>query len=385
MLKYLLITQRCPYPPHKNGGVHTIYNIIRNIPTEVELDVFYYYKKDDKAEQVVKKLVHKIGYKNLYRRPNKYCRLKNFFCGIPDYYSEMDLKKLNVPLNYSNYDVVILDQIYSLPFTKYIPSGVSIISMMHDNNAMLYDRKANAEASLVKRFYDKKQSEYFRKIEEKYFNRIKKVIYVSDLDASKAQNEHKNCICKFDYITLGVDLPENSQFGDAKENSIVFSGVMDYGPNEDAAYYFATEVYPKIKKNIKNAEFIIAGKNPTQKLTELECKDIHVTGFVNDMYKTISSSEIYVSPLRYGSGTKNKVLEAMAVGMPVFLTEVSREGIDGLMDGQNCFFINKDNIVEVICKALTNRTRLKEIARRGRKYVETHHSWKNVFDKFLID
>lgn len=385
MKKYLLITQRCPYPPHKNGGVHTIYNIIKNVPSDIELDIFYYYEKDAAAEEVIGKLVHKIGYRNLYKSPNKFVRLKNFLCGIPDYYSEVNLKGFNVNIDYAKYDVVILDQIYSLPFAEYISSNIRIISMMHDNNAMLYERKANAETSFVKRFYDRKQSEYFKKIEEKYFDRIKKVIYVSDLDASKAQTVHKNCTCKFDNITLGVDLPENSQFGDAKENSIVFSGVMDYGPNEDAAYYFATEVYPKIKKNIKNTEFIIAGKNPTQKLTELESENIHVTGFVNDMYKTISSSEIYVSPLRYGSGTKNKVLEAMAVGMPVFLTEVSREGIDGLKDDQNCFFIDETNMAEVIIKALTDKFKLKEIAASGKEYVETNHSWKNVFDKFLID
>ena len=57
--------------------------------------------------------------------------------------------------------------------------------MMHDNNAMLYERKANAEKLFVKKFYDRKQSEYFKKVEEKYFNKIKKVIYVSDLDATK--------------------------------------------------------------------------------------------------------------------------------------------------------------------------------------------------------
>ena len=75
----------------------------------------------------------------------------------------------------------------------------------------------------------------------------------------------------------------------------------------------------------------------------------------------------------------------MAVGMPVFLTDVSREGIDGLQDGQNCFFVDKNNMAEVISKALTDKVRLKKVAERGKEYVERYHSWKNVFDKFLID
>ena len=188
MKKYLLITQRCPYPPHKNGGIHTIYNIIKNVPSDVELDVFYYYERDLEAEQVIKRFVHKIEYKKLYKMPNKFTRMKNFISGIPDYYSEVDLKKIDVEIDYDKYDVVILDQIYSLPFAEYIPRDVSIISMMHDNNAMLYERKANAEKLFVKKIYDRKQSEYFKKVEEKYFNKIKKVIYVSDLDATRPVN-----------------------------------------------------------------------------------------------------------------------------------------------------------------------------------------------------
>ncbi len=288
-------------------------------------------------------------------------------------------------VDYYKYDLVILDQIYSLPFVKHIPNDVTIISMMHDNNVMLYERKAEVEKKFVKRFYDRKQSEYLKKIEEQYFNQVKKVIYVSNLDAIRAQNDHKNCKCKFESITLGVDLPNENQIISSKQNSIVFSGVMDYGPNEDAAYYFANEVFPKIKEKINDAEFVIAGKNPTQKIIELKSESVHITGFVDDMYKTISSSEIYVSPLRYGSGTKNKILEAMAVGMPVFLSKVSREGIDGLQDGHNCFFIDEENITDVICKALSNKTKLKNVATNGREYVEKYHSWENVFDKFLVD
>lgn len=385
MKKYLLMTQRCPFPPYKNGGVHTIYNIINNIPEEIELDIFYYYEEDKEAEQVVKKYVNNIDHRDLRRKPNKLVRLFNFLKEVPDYFSEVDLKKYDLAIEYEKYDVIILDQIYSLPFAKYIPYNVSIISMMHDNNVMLYERKEANEKGVIKRFYDKKQCDYLKKIEKTYFDKLEKVIYVSNLDANEAQMTHKDCKAVFDNITLGVNLPQANQISRPKEHSIVFSGVMDYGPNEDAAFYFATEVFPKIKENYSKAEFVIAGKNPTKKLNSLKSDNVRLTGFVEDMYKTITSSEIYVSPLRYGSGTKNKVLEAMAAGMPVFLSEVSREGIEGLKDNINCFFIDESNITNIICEALKNKEKLKLVAKNGKEYVEKYHSWKHVFDKFLLE
>ena len=60
MKKYLIITQRCPYPPYKTGGVHTIYNILKNIPSNVKIDLFYYYEKDPEAEMHISKMVNKI-------------------------------------------------------------------------------------------------------------------------------------------------------------------------------------------------------------------------------------------------------------------------------------------------------------------------------------
>lgn len=178
-------------------------------------------------------------------------------------------------------------------------------------------------------------------------------------------------------------MPSTSQLSESKAHSIVFSGVMDYGPNEDAAYYFATEVFPKIKGLFHDAEFVIAGKNPTQKLNSLN--NVLITGFVEDMCKTITASEIYVSPLRYGSGTKNKVLEAMVAGLPVFLSEVSREGIEGLEDRKNCFFIDSDNMDSVICEAMQDKQLLNSVSKCGKDFVEKYHSWNNVFDKFLLD
>ena len=75
----------------------------------------------------------------------------------------------------------------------------------------------------------------------------------------------------------------------------------------------------------------------------------------------------------------------MAAGMPVFATEVSREGIEGLIDGENCFYINEDNMADVIIENLKDKKLLKKVANNGKEFVKKHHSWNGIFDAFILD
>ncbi len=363
MKKYLIITPQCPYPPHKDGGVHTVYNILKNLPNDINMDLFYYSEKDSESETVIGRFVNTIFHHRLTKEPGAIARGINFIRKYPDCFSKLNFNGFNCNFEFEKYDVVLLDQITSLPFVKIIAKEIKIICLMHDNHVLMYQRKYKQEHNWIKKFYDKKQSQYFLRIEEKYYEHIFKVIYVSSLDAELAKEMHSEYKNIFDNIVLGVDIPDNTQIS-TPENpySFVFSGVMDY----------------------PEAIFVIAGKNPPESVLCLNSKDIIVTGFVDDMVKTITKSAIYVSPLRYGSGTKNKVLEAMAAGMPVVATEVSREGIDGLADKENCFFATEENIADILINVLSNRPLLEQVAKSGRDYVERHHSWQNVFDKFLV-
>ena len=151
MKKYLIITQRCPYPPYKTGGVHTIYNILKNIPSNVKIDLFYYYEKDPEAEMHISKMVNKIIYKKLYKNPDFVTRLLFFLRKIPDYFAEINFDKIASSIFFNEYDVVIVDQIYSLPFVNCVSINIPIICMMHDNNILLYERKLEREKSLFKK------------------------------------------------------------------------------------------------------------------------------------------------------------------------------------------------------------------------------------------
>jgi len=120
----------------------------------------------------------------------------------------------------------------------------------------------------------------------------------------------------------------------AEGERIAFTGVMDYAPNEDAALYFAHEIFPRVKAERPGAEFWIVGSNPSAAVKALSAKGgIHVTGGVEDVRPYVRSAALFVSPLRVGSGVKNKVLAAMAMGKAVVATPLSADGLE-VADGR---------------------------------------------------
>lgn len=384
-MKYLIITPWYPYPEHKNGGVHTINNLINSFDDDTTIDLFYYYEKESEVLEIKNKLNY-VKNIPLFNNKSLITRIKAMILGVPDLLSQIKYIDLNKYFIFDDYDAIIFDQIFSLGFLRNIKTNAKKIGMMHDNLPMFYERKSQTDDSIIRRLYDVIQKKWILKYEDIYFDSLDKIIYVSSLDAKLARKQHKN-INTIDFINLGVNIPKDKEISNVQEKySIVFSGVMDYEPNEDAAVFLITEVYPRLKEKYPAFELCIAGKNPTNKIKELaRGKDIYVTGFVESMISTITQYNLYVSPLRFGSGMKNKVLEAMAAGMPVLLSDVSREGIDWLEDNVNCIFVDEDKWVEQIQRLFNDEELVSNIALNGKNSVSKFHSWKSAIDKFMVE
>jgi sugar transferase (PEP-CTERM/EpsH1 system associated) len=109
---------------------------------------------------------------------------------------------------------------------------------------------------------------------------------------------------------------------------IVFTGNLTYFPNIDGIFYFVNEIFPLVKKEVPAAKFYIVGQSPPAKVQALASDDVIVTGFVEDIKQYYLSSAVAVSPIRFGAGTLNKILEPLALGVPVVATSMGTEGLD---------------------------------------------------------
>src|SRR6185369_10614240 len=138
-------------------------------------------------------------------------------------------------------------------------------------------------------------------------------------------------------IGNGVDAPAALHATPPKHPVIVFLGFLEYPPNRDAIQFFGDEVWPHILKRFPSARFEIFGKGPTVALQS--AKNVEFKGYVDDLALAYNTASVFVAPIRAGGGIKNKVLEAMAYGVPVVATSLAVDGIGG-MDGEHYLIAN---------------------------------------------
>ena len=178
-------------------------------------------------------------------------------------------------------------------------------------------------------------------------------------------------------ITNGVDMDYFSPDGTSvQDDKIVFTGVMGYGPNEDAALYFANDIFPSVKAKRPNAEFWIVGSEPSEKVESLSrIAGVHVTGQVSDVRPYVRSAALFVSPLRFGSGVKKKLPAAMAMKKPTVATTVSIDGLD-LTDDRELLLADKpQDFADKVLRLLTDREMAERLGANGLARVQGQYSW----------
>jgi glycosyltransferase involved in cell wall biosynthesis len=161
--------------------------------------------------------------------------------------------------------------------------------------------------------------------------------------------------------------------------SLVFSGTLDFRPNIDAVVWFCEQVLPRIKKEIFHIHLYIVGKAPTREVRRLgHDAAVTVTGYVGDVRPYIAQARVYVAPIRMGSGTKLKVLEALAMGIPVVSTSLGAEGI-AVTPGQDILIADDPAEFAAQVVALMNDEPLrKRMSERGRALMEARYDWQVI-------
>jgi len=171
---------------------------------------------------------------------------------------------------------------------------------------------------------------------------------------------------------LGLEAP----FAPASA-SVVFTGRMDYWPNEDAAVWFATEVMPKLRQRHPEASFHIVGASPGPAVRRL-ARDpaIHITGRVPDVRPYMAHAAVVVAPLRIARGIQNKVLEAMAMGRTVLASPEAFEGVRATAGRDLLVAHGAEEFARVVGEVLDGRHG--ELGLAARRAVEAAYDWRHT-------
>lgn len=185
-------------------------------------------------------------------------------------------------------------------------------------------------------------------------------------------------------IRNGVDLDFFAPSAERHDRDLIcFVGRMDYYPNEQAMVVFAGQALPLIRQRRPDAKLKIVGAEPTAAVRALErIPGVEVTGTVDDVRPHVRSAALTVAPLSIARGTQNKVLESMAMGVPVVASPLAARGVDAAA-GEHLLVAEGPQDTAEKCLAILEDPKLREkLAAAGRARVESLYPWEKTLAEF---
>jgi glycosyltransferase involved in cell wall biosynthesis len=164
---------------------------------------------------------------------------------------------------------------------------------------------------------------------------------------------------------------------------LVFTGSMDWRPNQDAARYFVNDIMPLLRGHRPDLDCTFVGRSPPADIVRLaEVPGVHVTGTVPDVRPYVKRAAVHVVPLRVGGGSRLKILEALAMGRAVVSTSVGAEGLD-VVHGRHVLLANNPrDFADSVLGLLENLDQRQRLAAEGRRLVEQRYGWDLLADRF---
>ncbi|MDD5633663.1 MAG: glycosyltransferase [Candidatus Omnitrophica bacterium] len=375
-MKILFLTSEMPYPPHFGGAKIVSYQIMKALHKAHEIHLLSFVDNEDelKFADALKEVT--VTRRFILRKPHHSPRpLWALYNPYRSYKTDEVRQALAEMIAENRFDMVHSDA----PMAVYIndlPDDLAKIVCPTDSRTLAQVpnmRNAKDPRSFIVAFY---RFYSFRNFERSFYRRFNACLAVT-----KEGGGYLGKLCpglKIGVIPNAVDVeyfkPSDMPID---PNTLVFTGTMDYAPNIDAVIYFTKKIMPLVKKKRSQIKFFIVGRNPVPEVKMLANEpNVIVTGDVDDIRKYLAQAAVFVCPVRLGTGIKNKVLEAMAMGKAIVLTSISAQGINA-QDGQD--FITADTsekFADNVLNVLENKTRREQMGRAAREVVVK----KYVFD-----
>jgi len=182
-------------------------------------------------------------------------------------------------------------------------------------------------------------------------------------------------------VPMGVDLDYYQPGHNAYEPKLLFTGTIRYFPNKDAVLYFYNEIFPLVKSAVPDAKFYVVGNYPPKSIVRLMSNnDIVVTGHVEDVRPYFDKSAVFVCPLRSGSGMQAKILEAMAMGVPVVTTPMGFTALSAVAGRDILVASDAGTFAQEVIHLLKDREARQNVAQNARKLVEEKYNWSSIVD-----
>ena len=282
------------------------------------------------------------------------------------------------------FDLIVCDFLFpAVNLPKALPCPAVIFT--HNVESEIWRRHAETKTGMLGRLLYGSQYRRMLRFERRTLARFDGVLAVSEADSDTFRRLYPNAIRKpvsivatgvdTDYFTPAAPVPSGPQ----TNRSLVFTGSMDWLPNEDAMVFFCREVLPLIQREEPDVTLSIVGRAPTPTVTALAKQPgVSVSGRVDDVRPYVRDAAVYIVPLRIGGGTRLKIFEAMAMAKAIVSTSVGAEGLP-VTNGEHVWLADEPqafaSAVVTLLRDMDLRQRLEEAARA---LVLERYDWSAV-------
>lgn len=259
--------------------------------------------------------------------------------------------------------------------------GLKKVIVAHNMEYRIWRRYYRNETDALRRLYIREQMIKVERFERRAFGWADGATAVAEAEAGEIRTWHPELAVQV--VENGVDLDYfHPQQTPEAHGRLVFTGSMDWRPNQDAVNYFMQDILPLVVKHHPEALVSFVGRNPTENLLAYD-RDPHarVTGTVDDVRPYIAESEVYVVPLRIGGGSRLKILEALAMQKAVVSTSVGAEGLD-ITPGENILLADTpEEFTNQIGRLLKDPSLRTSLGKKGRELVTARYGWDFLTEK----
>jgi glycosyltransferase involved in cell wall biosynthesis len=302
---------------------------------------------------------------------------------VAKYRSSTMERALSALLERSSIDLVVCDFLFpavNVPAQLPMPA----VLFQHNVEAMIWQRHAAVASHPLRRAYLQRQYRRMYAFERAQCRRFDHIVAVSPEDSAWFAREYG--VRNVSHVPTGVDTeyfrPTRSARSD--ENNVLFTGSMDWMPNEDAVAYFAEAILPGVHAEAPRATFSIVGRNPTPAVLALAQRhsSVRVTGTVPDVRPDLESAAVFVVPLRIGGGTRLKIFEAMAMEKAIVTTSVGAEGLP-VRDGEHLLIADTaPTFAAAVGKLLRDPAYAAALGARAAELVRSQFGWNRAAEQF---
>ncbi len=382
-MKILFLANRVPYPPYR-GDKLKIYNLAKRLKAnhEIHLLTFAQTKEDLTYKAELEKIFDVVNFVYLPKWKSAIKCLVGAFSTTPFqvlYFQSSKLRnELDEMLEVHKYDAVHVQHLRMSPYLANYKEVPRILDLP-DAFSLYWERRRMVNKGVFATIFEKIEQKRVLASEAvlKEYN-LALVCSNEDLDYLEIMHHSGN----LRLLPNGVDrvtfAPRNHDY--SHNETILFTGNMDYAPNVDAVIHFAENIFPIVRAEFPKAKFVIAGQRPVKKVLALANDHIVVTGFIKNLADAYDSASVLVAPLRFGAGTQNKVLEAMSMGIPVVCTQIGFNGL-GTKSGEAAIMQrDPESFARSVIDVLASEELRRTLGTGGAKLVKERFDWDTIAD-----